>query len=224
MRSDVILAGNAITASILEGYLLDDERYQLVGTVVDDAFADDCGLESVPNLGLSELPNKFDPQTVRVILAVGYGNLNKNREAIATKILDLGFEVISFIHPDAKILTTEPIGGGTVILPNAVIEPHAKVGANAMIWCNTTIGHHSAIGANSWIASGTVVAGHAKVGKNSFIGVNVTIANQVSVGDFNIIGAGALVSKDTNESTVHLARSAEPIRYTAEDYARVFLK
>jgi acetyltransferase-like isoleucine patch superfamily enzyme len=52
--------------------------------------------------------------------------------------------------------------------------------------------------------------------------VNATVVNEVTVGDYNIVGAGALITKDTKPHTVHLARSAEPFRYSSEDYVKHF--
>jgi carbonic anhydrase/acetyltransferase-like protein (isoleucine patch superfamily) len=60
------------------------------------------------------------------------------------------------------------------------------------------------------------------VGRNSFLGVNSTIVNEVEIGEYNIIGAAALISKCTKPHTVHLARSGEPFRYSAEEYTKYF--
>ena len=224
MSETLVLAGNAITASILKGYLDADDRFEIAATVVDAGYEARTNVKDVPNLSLETLSESFNPKNVKIMLAIGYGDLNKNREAMADRLEKMGYSILTYIHPDANVYTHEPLGRGTVVLPNAVIEPHAKVGRNVMLWCNTTIGHHSDVGNNCWVASGTVVAGHASVGNNTFLGVNATIANQVSVGKHNIIGAGALITKETKDSTVHLARSAEPLRYSAEDYSRLILK
>ena len=54
------------------------------------------------------------------------------------------------------------------------------------------------------------------------MGVNATVVNNITIGEYNVIGGGALMTKDTKANTVHLARSAEPWRFTAEDYAKYF--
>jgi carbonic anhydrase/acetyltransferase-like protein (isoleucine patch superfamily) len=85
-----------------------------------------------------------------------------------------------------------------------------------------TLAHHSSIAEHCWIAAGTVISGQASVLRNSFIGVNATVVNEVTVGEYNIVGAGALITKDTKPHTVHLARSAEPFRYSSDDYVKYF--
>jgi carbonic anhydrase/acetyltransferase-like protein (isoleucine patch superfamily) len=75
---------------------------------------------------------------------------------------------------------------------------------------------------NCWIAAGTVISGYAKVLHNTFVGVNATVVNEVTVGEYNVVGAAALISKDTKSHAVHLARSAEPFRYSSDDYVKYF--
>jgi len=91
-----------------------------------------------------------------------------------------------------------------------------------MVWCNVALAHHSHVSENCWIATGTVLSGNAKVLRNSFVGVNATVVNEITVGEYNIIGAAALISKDTKPNTVHLARSAEPFRYSSDEYVKYF--
>jgi carbonic anhydrase/acetyltransferase-like protein (isoleucine patch superfamily) len=52
--------------------------------------------------------------------------------------------------------------------------------------------------------------------------VNATIVNEVTVAELNMIGAGALITKHTKPNSVHLARSAEEWRFSAEEYTKHF--
>jgi len=218
----IILAGNAITADILYSYLRADSRYEVVGLTVDDEFISQGGIEGVPSVGLSQLPERFPSHSCSVVMAVGYNDLNKVRESLFLRLKELGYSIETYVHPDARVYTGNPLGEGCVILPGAVIEPHVRVGANTIIWCNVTLAHHSSVAENCWIATGTVLSGNAKVSRNSFVGVNATVVNEMTVGEYNIIGASALITKDTKPSTVHLARSAELFRYSSEDYVKYF--
>jgi sugar O-acyltransferase (sialic acid O-acetyltransferase NeuD family) len=218
----VILAGNAITADILNEYLLQDPRYEVIGLTVDDEYVNQGGIEGVETVPLSKLQQRYDVADYVIIMAVGYNGLNRNREALFDRVKDMGYTVETYIHPDAKIYTESPLGEGSVVLANAVLEPHAKLGADTLVWCNTTLAHHSEVGDHCWIASGSVISGHAVVKNNVFLGVNATVVNKVIVGEFCIIGGGALITKSTKASSVHLARSAEELRFTSEDYDKHF--
>ena len=67
-----------------------------------------------------------------------------------------------------------------------------------------------------------MISGKATISRNTFVGVNATVVNNITVGEYNVIGGGALITKDTKANTVHLARSAEQWRFSAEDYAKYF--
>lgn len=218
----IILAGNAITADILYSYIRTDNRYEVLGLTVDDEFLSKGGIEGIAAVGLSQVQKEFPPEECRVVMAAGYNDLNRVRESLFCRLKALGYAVETYIHPDACVYTRHELGEGCIVLPNAVIEPHAKVGANTMVWCNVTLAHHSSVAEHCWIAAGTVISGQANVLRNSFVGVNATVVNEVTVGEYNIVGAAALISKDTKAGAVHLARSAEPLRYSSEEYVKYF--
>ncbi|MDG5467833.1 acetyltransferase [Deltaproteobacteria bacterium IMCC39524] len=218
----VILAGNAVTADILNEYLMRDTRYEVVALTVDDEYVNQGGIVGLETIPLSKLQQRYDVADCVIIMAVGYNGLNRNREALFGRIKAMGYIMETYIHPDAKIYTESPLGEGSVVLANAVLEPHAKLGADTLVWCNTTLAHHSEVGDHCWIASGSVISGHAVVKNNVFLGVNATVVNKVIVDEFCIIGGGALITKSTKPSSVHLARSAEELRFTSEDYDKHF--
>jgi sugar O-acyltransferase (sialic acid O-acetyltransferase NeuD family) len=218
----ILLAGNAITAEILHAYLRQDTRYEVVGFTVDDEFVAGGSPLCQRAVGLSEVASAFSPQFHRVIMAMGYNDLNRTRETMFERLKAMGYGVETYIHPDARVYSDHPAGEGSVVLPGAVIEPHARVGMNTMVWSNVTLAHHSGVGDHCWVAAGTVISGQAQIKRNTFLGVGCTVVNAVTVGEFNVIGAGALITRDTQPRSVHLARSAEPFRYSSEDYVKHF--
>ncbi|WP_299479850.1 acetyltransferase [uncultured Roseibium sp.] len=222
MEKKVVLVGNAVTAEVLCSYLQIDGRYQVSGLVVDDQYVDTGTISDVRTLGLSHLAEEYPRDEYSLIMAMGYNDLNQARERLFNKLIELGYEFETYVHPTAFVASDATVGKGSVVLPGAVIEPRSKVGSNTMVWSNVTLAHHSTVGANCWVAAGTVVSGKAVIERNSFLGVGSIIVNEVTVGEFNIIGAGALVSRDTKPHSVHLSRSAEPFRFSSEDYVKHF--
>jgi sugar O-acyltransferase (sialic acid O-acetyltransferase NeuD family) len=218
----IFLAGNAITAEILCAYLRQDIRYEIVGLTADDEFVAQGTVSGYRTVGLSEVQGVFSADTHSVIMAMGYNDLNRTRESMFVRFKALGYDVETYIHPDARIYTDHPVGEGSVVLPGAVIEPGARVGTNTMVWSNVTLAHHSSVDDHCWVAAGAVVSGQAKVQRNTFLGVNCSVVNAVTVGEFNVVGAGAMISRDTKPCSVHLARSAEPFRYSSDDYVKHF--
>jgi sugar O-acyltransferase (sialic acid O-acetyltransferase NeuD family) len=222
MTCRLVVAGNAITAQILHGYLGADPRYEVAALTVDDEFVEKGGVDGIETVPLSKLAGRFRRADCRILMAIGYDNLNRVRESVFTRLKEMGYAIETYVHPDARVHTRKPLGEGCVVLPGAVIEPHAQVGANTMVWSNVTLAHHCSVAEHCWIAAGTVVSGQAKIRRNTFIGVNATVVNDITVEEFNVVGAAALVSKDTKPRTVHLARSAEPFRFPSDEYVKYF--
>jgi sugar O-acyltransferase (sialic acid O-acetyltransferase NeuD family) len=220
--SKVILAGNAITADILSAYLARDNRYQVIGSTVDDDFLASGSVNGVESTPLSRLADTFKPQDCAVVMAMGYNDLNRVRESMFQRLKAMGYHIETYVHPDAKVYTEHPLGEGAVIMPSAVIEPHVRVGANSVIWANVTLAHHSTVAANCWVASGAVISGSAHLARNCFIGVNATIINEVNVAEYGFIGAGAVVTRNTKASSVQLARSSEEHRFPSQDYVKFY--
>ncbi len=222
MAQEIILAGNAITAQILYSYLAADTRYRVVGVTVDDEFVSSGSVGDFKAVPMSGVAAACPPGKCRVVMAIGYNNLNRVRESVFDRLKGMGYTIETYVHPEARLHSQVPLGEGCVILPGAVIEPFVTVGANTMVWANVTLAHHCSVAEHCWIASGSVVSGQARVLRNTFVGVNATIVNAITVAEYNIIGAAAMVSKDTKPNSVHLSRSAEPLRYSSDDYVKYF--
>jgi len=218
----IVLAGNSVTAEILYAYLKRDARYEVVAATVDDEFVAAGSLNEVRSVPFSRLVSELPPADVSIIMAMGYNDLNRSRASLFERLRGQGYTLETYVHPHALVYSEHAIGEGSIVLPGAVVEPHARVGANTMVWCNATLAHHCMVEDNCWIASGAVISGQAVIGRNAFVGVNATVVNKIVVGELNVIGAGALITKDTKVNSVHLARSAEEWRYSADDYVKFF--
>lgn len=218
----VLLAGNGVIADIVSAYLRQDARYQVLASVVDDEYVSSQGVEGLPTLKFSQLEISHPIDDVVIIMAMGYDDLNRSRESMFLRLKDKGYTIETYVHPDAKIYSQYRLGEGALIFPGAIIEPHAAVGANTLVWAGVVLAHHSRVGDHCWVAANAVISGQAKVDRNSFIGVSSTVVNKVTVEEYNIIGANALITKSTKAGSVYLARSAEPFRYSSNDYVRYF--
>ena len=219
---NVIFAGNAATASILGSYMETDPRYKVVGAVVDDAYMPQAPSDGGPCVALSQVTHHFPPESVSVIMAISHSNLNRSRQAMFDRLKELGYQIETYVHPQAMVHTRHPLGEGSLVLPGAVIEPYVQVGVNTVIWSNSILAHHSQVGDHCWIASGAVISGNARIERHCFIGINATIVNEIVIGELNFIGSAALITKATKPNKVYLARSAEEWRYSAEDYIKFF--
>lgn len=223
-RQDIIIIGNSIAADIMYGYLLEDKRYNIVGFAVDKEYLTEETKFGLPVVSLEKVPTIWSADSHKVVLGIGYKDINQIREAFFYRMKQLGYAIETYIHPSAVVNETAKIGEGVVILSNSVLEPFVVVGDNTMIWSNCTLAHHSSVEEHAWIASNTILSGSCKVKKYTFVGVGVVISNEVEIGERNIIGAGCLLTKNTKNEEVFLERNAEKHRFDAVNYAKYFLK
>ncbi len=218
MRKTVLI-GNAISAELLYEYLRHDGRYQIEAFSVDAQFIKEGSLFERPVVGLANLKEQYPPGDYGVLMGIGYGDLNRTRERIFTRLKAMGYAIETYIHPDAKVYSPL-IGEGSIILPNTFIDVHVQIGANTVVWGNCSVAHHAKVGPNCWLASGCVLSAGVEIGANSFIGVSATVVNNVRVGSHNIIGACSLVVKNTGDFKVYISRQTEEFRLGSEDYLR----
>ena len=219
----IIIVGNSIAADIDYGFLEQDKRYEVVCFAVDKKYIDGKSKFGLDELDINLLKSRYNCEEHKVVLGVGYNNLNQNREVIYNRIKNLGYEIETYIHPSAVVHENVSIGEGSMVLSNSVVEPFAKIGVNSFIWSYCTIAHHSEVQSHCWIASNTVLSGEATIKGFSFVGVNCTIVNKVTVESLNIIGAGSLITKNTKPKEVFLTRNAEKHRFDSINYAKYFL-
>jgi len=220
----IIIFGNSVVAEIMYQFLKDDSRYHVVAFAADKEYIKEEKLFNLNVYDINTFKNKFDIEQYKVILAIGYGELNCIRERIFNRVKKIGFEIETYIHKDAKVYTSNKIGEGSIIMPNTIIEPFVEIGRNTVIWSNCSVAHHSKVQDNCWIATGTVLAGKVVVKNNCFIGVGVTIAYDVTIENSNVLGAGTMISKNTKQDEVYLCRNGEKHRFDSKNYANYFLK
>jgi sugar O-acyltransferase (sialic acid O-acetyltransferase NeuD family) len=222
MKTKVIIIGNAITAQIMFSVLSKDSELDVVAFSAHERFITTDQLFDTKIIPFENLMNEYPPAEVKLINAIGYSNVNKNREKIFAEAKAQGYSFLTYLHPSVSHFSKE-LGEGVFIMPGAVIEPFSTIGDNSVIWSNVVIAHHSVIEEHCWIASGSVIAGEARVKRNSFLGINASIVNKITVGEYNIIGARSLITKNTNANSVYLARSGELHRFPSDVYAQHFL-
>lgn len=136
-----------------------------------------------------------------MIICVGYTHMNSVRQRIFHEAKGKGYNIISFIHKTATVLTDD-IGEGTIIMERALIGPFCKLGNANIIFADAHIAHHTTVGDFNFFTISVAVAGNVKIGCNCFFGNNCTIRNGIEIEDYTLVGAGAYVSRNTEKYDV----------------------
>ena len=182
-------------------YLKRDSRYSLLGYTADRKYIPE-GHKSIRGvIPFDDLSQVLHDKDFKILLTVGYNNMNENRRRTAVRIRAAGYSLASFISRDANV-EAECMGEGTIILPGCVVQPFCRLGDGNLFESGCTISHHAIIGDYNFFAPAVALAGQVHIGSNCFLGNNCTVKNGVSISDRALIGAGAYVAHDISADTV----------------------
>lgn len=145
---------------------------------------------------------------------VAIGN-NKTRVAKARMLENLGYRLITAIHPSAVCGDRVVVGKGTVVMGGVVINCDTTIGDNAIINTGATVDHDCCIFDGCSVAPGAHIAGNVEVDELAQIGIGASVVPNVRIGAGSIVGAGAVVLRDIPPNEVWVGNPAKRVRPVA---------
>ena len=142
-----------------------------------------------PIIGKTDEVEKY-VKTADIFVAIGDSEV---RGSFIEKLLSMGANLPTLIHPSAIIGACVEIGAGTAIMAGAVINPCAKLGKGVILNTCSSVDHDCIIGDYCHIAVGVHIAGTVTLGDRVWVGAGATIKNNVEICANCTIGAGAVV-------------------------------
>lgn len=174
----------------------------------DSPDPDEC--VGVPVLkGDDNLERLRDAGHSRVFIAIGS---NRLREHLANVAVELGYQLVNAISPQAIVSPTVRLGIGIAVMAGAVINADASIADLAIINTGATIDHDCEIGKAAHIAPQCGLAGNVVVGKSSFLGVGCLVIPEVEIGDQVTVGAGGVVISNIDSGTTVVGVPAKKIK------------
>jgi sugar O-acyltransferase (sialic acid O-acetyltransferase NeuD family) len=204
--SQIVIFGEGKIADEAYFYLTNDSPHDIVAFTADEKYISKKKLFSLPVVPFESVEEKYPPDDFKMIIAVGYQNLNKFRAKKYHEAKNKGYELISYINSKASNFGDVEIGDNCFILENAVIQPCSKVGNDVFIWSGNHVGHHATVGDHCYISGHSIISGHTTIEPYCFIGVNATIGHEVKIGRESLIGAGTLITKNAPPNSVFIAK------------------
>jgi len=151
-------------------------------------------------LGGDEVLDDLRQSDVREVV-LGFGN-NRLRCKKAQRLAEMGFRLLSALHPNAVCAADVTIGEGTVVASGAVVGPSSRIGRNVIVNTQASLDHDCVVCDGAHVGPGAIVTGVVQVGECAWIGAGAVIADHKSIGADAIVGAGAVVVKDVSEAVV----------------------
>jgi sugar O-acyltransferase (sialic acid O-acetyltransferase NeuD family) len=173
-----------------------DDRYPGLGSMYD-----------WPVIGQSrDIETRFDDFD-GVIIGVGD---NRIRSTLSHRLISLGANLVSIIHPRASVSSRCFLSRGCMISPNAVVNIGAHIGVASIVNTGATVDHDCQIGGGVHIAPGAHISGGVEIGDLSWIGVGATVRQGVKIGSGVMVGAGAVVVSDLPDGVTAVGCPARP--------------
>jgi sugar O-acyltransferase (sialic acid O-acetyltransferase NeuD family) len=217
----VVLFGDGLVASLAHFYLNHDSDREVAAFAVDREHRTFTEKSGLPVVADDELTDRYPPDDFDMLVAVGYGRMNRFRQAKYEQAKERGYELISYISSRAVTWPDLQIGDNCFIMEGNLIQPFVTLGSNIIMWGGSHVGHDSVIGDHVFISSQVVVSGGVNVGQRSFLGVNSTVRDEVIVASETLVGAGVVVTKDTKPKSVLAAARPEVLPITSDRLPRI---
>ncbi|XSZ47744.1 hypothetical protein ACP8HZ_05615 [Francisella noatunensis] len=98
-----------------------------------------------------DIQNQCDPKEHKMLIAVGYVQMNNIRERKYQEAKKKGFSFINYIHPSVEIHENIEMGENNIVLDHVTIQPYVKIGSSNFVWSNAVIAHGSVIDDTNWM-------------------------------------------------------------------------
>lgn len=127
------------------------------------------------------------------------------RRDVSEKLLSLGANIPTMIHPTAQISRfTEVSPVGVLIGAGCVIQADDKICSHAVIRDMALVCHQTVIGEYCFVGPKALIGAHITLKELSFIGQgSILISGKVGeVGEKSLVGAGSVVTKPVPDNCV----------------------
>jgi sugar O-acyltransferase (sialic acid O-acetyltransferase NeuD family) len=212
----IILFGNGQVAEAAYLRLLHDPLYEVVGFTVDQDFITDEEKFGLPVVPFETVQSIYPPGDYELHISISYRKVNKLRAEKYMAAKAKGYQLVSFISPNADLNPGVVIGDNCVIGSQVIIDVGVQIGNNIVIASGVVIGHHTEIGDHCFISAGATVAGSVTIAPYCFIGTGAIIRDRLKIEKSSVVGAGALILEDTEANGVYLGRQAQKLPITSD--------
>ena len=221
-RIPVVIAGTGTMAEVVAKYFSAGSPYEVVAFAATREFITEPEFHRRPVVDFAELASgPYGPSAAKMFVAIGYARMNRTRARFYREAKQMGYELVSYIHPSVPLWPSNEIGDNVFIFEDNTIQPFVSIGADTILWSGNHIGHHSQIGEHCFISSHVVVSGKCQVGDYSFIGVNSTLRDGISVGKGCFLGAGTLLAKSAADGALFAPEATEPHKISAARFFKL---
>lgn len=177
------------------------EKYEVLGFTLDKEYMTESTFCGENIYAFEDLDKTFDMSEIKILLSVGYKNMNDNRKIIYMRCKQKDYMIASYIHPSV-VNHAKKIGEGNIILDFVQLDYDCEIGNCNIIKGTSDFAHDSCIGDFNYFAGLCHICGAVKIGNQNFLGVSCLIRSLKSMGNKNLIGATAYMDESIGDCTI----------------------
>jgi sugar O-acyltransferase (sialic acid O-acetyltransferase NeuD family) len=219
LAEPILIYGNGATARLVHSFVRRSQS--VIGFTVDDhVLGGETNFCGRPILPFSTIEAACPPGTCRMLIAVGYRDMNQLRLRKYAEAKAKGYRFAAYVDPGLVRHDDVTIGENAIVLDHTSIHAGCRIGDSVFISSNVNLGHDCMLGDGVWVNSGVALGGACTVGKGAFFGVNSCAAQGISIGDYAYIGANTLAAKDVARGAVLISPAGADFRLKSHDFQR----
>jgi len=188
MKSILVIGAGGHGRSIAEAILMSKDS-KLVG-FVDDSVPPASLVLGYPVLGTSD-----DLEICRAYADYGIVAVGNNgfRCKMTHQLVEIGFSLVSVIHPSAVVSPRAVIGPGSAIMAGAIVGTEAVLGMGVIVNSGAVVDHHCQVADFGHLGVNVSMAGGARVGRGAWVQAGSALGYGVAVADGVVLNPGTAV-------------------------------
>ena len=207
-----LIVGNGDYAVMISNYFKNTMNVRVDGFTVKKDIITKETINGMPVIPAEDIQKHYPPDNCRLIMGIGYRNMNQIKEKEFQRYKDKGYDFINYIHPTAIIEKDVVIGEGNNIFEGVIIQSGVRIGNANLIYGGVCVSHGVIMGSFNSLSVKACIAGCTYVGNNCFIGANSTVRDHITVADYTLVGAGTYLCKDSEPYDVIVTQKASILK------------
>ncbi len=193
MMKKYVIVGNSVYASMLYEYLKAEELFSVIAFTVENEYICEPVFHGLPVVPYERIQEVYLPDTVDLLLGVGYSHMNEIKERVFLLYKQKGYSFATYAHASAIIPTEIELGEGNIFFEGTIIQKGCKIGDGNVFFARTLVAHDCIIGDyNSFSAAS--IAGNVEIKNKCFVGMGSVISENLVLEDQSFVGANAYVN------------------------------
>lgn len=212
----IIIFGVGDLSNQLFRYIEQDHIYDVIAFSVEEEYIKSDLFCNRPVVAFEKIEDIYSPKEYGMLICIGYNSMNKTRARIFEKVKEKGYEILSYIHPTATVLSND-FGYGNIVLENTSISIGCKIGNGNLIYNCVVLCHDVKIGNFNSISASANFLGHSSMGDYCFVGANSTVKDSTEISDMTLLGANVFINKKTKPKGVYVVNKAQRININSDE-------